>query len=448
MSFYRDLFRSRQAIIEQQRSELFNQQIAMLSENRKRLALKAETIPLLKYRNSLVATLNQFIEKRTQLKQEWGTAYLTFTLWKKLKYPEKLETPELDSEIVKLTKYSQEFSGQYGSQARELDIHFSQLVRQGEERIELAYERAVMLIQQYKFKDVDDDLLTKAGWMAALSIPISVWEDFNKTQTIYETLRNVNGNFSQMSDSDIWWETLWMSSESLAGLTSLTKGAYFEQLVAADTGGQLFEHFNNPDTDIVIDGIEMQIKATNSVAYIASVNDEIPVIATTEVANKVGVIDGGHTNEELTNSVELALGGTVIDAKDTALDAIFIGGTSLGFFAAIRGINHASTRYEKGVEGIEAIIEGAVVAVEGTAKGIVDAGEMVYNAAKSKPSRFIGRQIKKGFVKLDNKMMEAGRNASVNTNVSRVNLDQELREALAKVATIRKKYSVDDNDFN
>jgi len=43
------------------------------------------------------------------------------------------------------------------------------------------------------------------------------------------------------------------------------------------------------------------------------------------------------------------------------------------------------------VEGIEAIIEGAVVAVEGTAKGIVDAGEMVYNAAKSKPSRFIGR---------------------------------------------------------
>ena len=53
-----------------------------------------------------------------------------------------------------------------------------------------------------------------------------------------------------MSDSGIWWETLFLSSESLVGLAALTKGAYFEQLVSADTGGVLFEHFNNPNTDI------------------------------------------------------------------------------------------------------------------------------------------------------------------------------------------------------
>ncbi|MEZ5497411.1 MAG: hypothetical protein R3F25_11405 [Gammaproteobacteria bacterium] len=80
-----------------------------------------------------------------------------------------------------------------------------------------------------------------------------------------------------MSNSEIWWETLWMSPESHAGLVSLTKGAYFEQLVASDTGGQLHEHFNNPDTDIVLGGVEFQLKATESVTYINSVDEEIPI---------------------------------------------------------------------------------------------------------------------------------------------------------------------------
>ncbi len=52
------------------------------------------------------------------------------------------------------------------------------------------------------------------------------------------------------------------------------------------------------------------------------------------------------------------------------------------------------------------MFEGAGVAIEGTAKGIVDAGEMAYKAVMSKPSRFVGRTVLKGLKKLDEKLFE------------------------------------------
>ena len=110
---------------------------------------------------------------------------------------------------------------------------------------------------------------------------------------------------------------------------------HLEQLVTNDTGGELFEHFNNPGTDITIDGIEIQIKATDSVSYIASVDDEIPVIVTSEVAEKTDSIDGGYTNAELTTTVEQALGDGVIDAKGTAVDSIDF--AKIHFISALHG---------------------------------------------------------------------------------------------------------------
>ena len=254
--------------------------------------------------------------------------------------------------------------------------------------------------------NADDDFIRKSFWLGMLSIPISIGHDFYTAHNVYDALRGVNGNFSEMSDSEIFWETLWMSDESLTGLSSLAKGAYFESLVANDTGGELFEHFNHPDTDIITDSIEMQIKATDSVSYIASVDEDISVIATTEVAEKTGAIDSGYTNEELSNSIESALGGTIIDSADTTIDAILTGAGSLGFFATINGINHAQEKFDDGMDGIEAIFEGAGVAIEGTAKGVVDASEMIYNVATSKPSKFIAGLAVKMVTKLDEKLSE------------------------------------------
>ena len=136
-----------------------------------------------------------------------------------------------------------------------------------------------------------------------------------------------------------------------------------------------------------------QIKATDSSSYIATVDPDIPVIATSEVADKTHSIDSGYSNEELTNSVELALGGTVIDAGDTAVDAILSGAGALGFFATCRGINRANADFNKGVSAEEAIFNGVAVAVEGTAKGLVDSAETAYKVATSTPGRGVGRGI-------------------------------------------------------
>jgi hypothetical protein len=47
----------------------------------------------------------------------------------------------------------------------------------------------------------------------------------------------VNGNYAEMSDFDVWLDTLMIPGEQLAGRASLTKSAYFEKLVEADFGG-------------------------------------------------------------------------------------------------------------------------------------------------------------------------------------------------------------------
>jgi hypothetical protein len=219
----------------------------------------------------------------------------------------------------------------------------------------------------------------------------------DKAGNVYDALRTVNGNYLNMADADIWWETLFLSPLSLVGLTSLTKGAYLEQLIAADTGGELFEHFNHPGSDIVIDGVEYQIKATDSTSYINSVADDIPVISTSEVASETGALDS--------NTVDLAMGGTVVDIGDSVVDAIFAGVGGLGLFATIQGINHAVSKHKNGGDGAEAMFDGAGVAIEGTARAFVGAAELSYKALASKPSRFVGRTLLKGLGALEKKIM-------------------------------------------
>ena len=405
MGFFTNLFKSKKQILCEKQSELTRQKKVLKQSNTEQLVKKKNAIPVITARNKLVATLSAFEFKRTQLNLQWQQAYADFSWWNKLKHDENLDLSSLDKEIRKLKAALKAFDQKYGNDCKAIDTHFESLASLSEERIERAHKTLKDAVDKNLVKDINNTSVA-AAWFAGLSIPVSITADLYSANQVYDSLRSVNSNFENMSNTEIWFETLWMSPESHAGLVSLTKGAYFEQLVADDTGGELFEHFNNPGTDITIDGIEMQIKATDSVSYIASVDDEIPVIATSEVAAQTGAIDGGYTNEELNNTVEQALGGGMIDAKDTAVDAILSGVGTLGIFATISGINHASERYNKGVDGVEAIFEGAGVAIEGTAKGLVDASEMVYKAAMSKPSRFVGRTLVKGLKKLDEKLFE------------------------------------------
>ncbi len=408
MGLFTNLFKSKKQLLCEKQNELTHQKKVLKKNNAERLLKKKNDIPVLSAKNKLVSTLLKFELERDQLNLQWPQIYADLSWWNKLKYDEELDLSPLDKQIKQLKLALEEFDKIHGNDCKLIEEHFQSLTSVGNERIENAHKKLADAVNQNLVKDINNASLA-AAWFAGLSIPVSIADDFYSANHVYDSLRAVNSNFESMSNTEIWWETLWMSPESYSGLVSLTKGAYFEQLVANDTGGELFEHFNNPGTDITIDGIEMQIKATDSVSYIASVDDEIPVIATSELAEKTGSIDGGYTNTELTTTIEQALGGGVIDAKDTAVDAVLIGVGSLGVFASIRGINHASEQYNKGVEGIEAVFEGACIAIEGTAKGFVDSVEMVYKVVSkvvmSKPSRFVGRTVQKGLQKLDDKYL-------------------------------------------
>lgn len=405
MGFWGDLFKSNEEIIREKKAAVESSKEDMIIKNLIKLTEKQNEIPLLKARNKLALTLSSFERKRDELNATWDAAYENFSWWNKLKYDEKLDLRDLNKQIYELKVAIDKFDSKYQQGLTKLDHHFENLEKISVQRIEHCYNKLLSAIDKSLIKDVNDDSI-KAAWLAALSVPVSIGGDLIAANQVYDSLRAVNGNFEGMSNSEIWWETLWMSPESHAGLVNLAKGAYFEQLVASGTGGQLHEHFNNPDTDMVLDGVEFQLKATESVSYINSVDDDIPIISTSEVASQTNAIDSGYSNEELTTTVEQALGGSVIDAKDTAADALLTGVGTLGIFATIRGINHASKRYEEGVDGELAFFEGAGVAIEGTAKGLVDASEMLYKVAMSRPSRFVGRTLLKGLMKLDEKLME------------------------------------------
>ena len=401
--FYQPVLNERMTTLYQEEliATLNSELAAAIASCEKTLEEIASQVPLTKARKHIESSLEFLTKRRKEMEDQWEASYEGFSWWNKLKYVDGPDFSEIDKAIDELSAMQNRMAVTHAEDFKNLDKYFEQLMQQAIKRIATAKVEAERYIQGCSIqKGLDSNLLQQSLWLSALSIPVSIWSDVNSAGNVYDALRGVNGNFAGMSDADIWWESLFLPAESLVGLAALTKGAYFETLVAADTGGQLHEHFNNPDTDIVIDGVAFQIKATDSEAYVYSVEESIPVIATSEVASTTGVIDGGYSNEDITNAVDSALGGTVVDIGDTAADAILIGLGGLGFFATINGINHAADKYKNGGDAVEAIFEGAGVAVEGTARALVGAAEMGYNILTSRLSRFIGRTALKGVVKI------------------------------------------------
>lgn len=396
------------------RQHLYRRLVAEVARTRRQCKQRLEEIksriPLIKAETTLRETHNRLQKRREQLSDQWKETYEKFSWWNKMKYSGGPDFSEIDQAIKRLNFMHRKLKTQHTEDFSRLDTHFSELNSRAEARITASQKQIEQFIAQEVTREQDNELPLKAAlWLSALSVPVSLWDDFTTAGNIYDALRSVNGNYAGMSDAEIWLETLFLPAEQLAGLASLTKGAYFEQLVAADTGGTLFEHFNNPGTDIIIDGQAFQLKATASAAYVNSVDADIPVIATSEVAEQTRAIDSGYSNIELENSVDLALGGSVVDVKDTGVDALLAGVGGLGFFATIQGINHAGERYKNGGDGVEALFEGAGVAIEGTARALVGTAELGYKVLSSRPSRFIGRTLLAGLKKLDDKMMEAGK---------------------------------------
>ncbi|MDC0886799.1 hypothetical protein OAS19_03305, partial [Altererythrobacter sp.] len=251
-----------------------------------------------------------------------------------------------------------------------------------DQRIRTAKRLAADAIPESHRNSFEPDHALSVGLIsAALSVPVSVAMDLDQAGSVYDALRDVNGNYAQMTDLEIWHETLTMSPDSLVGLASLTKGSYFESLVESGFGGERFANFNHPDTDIMIDGVAYQIKATDSVAYVESVADHIPVIATTEVADDTGFIDGGYTDVELSDAVDIALGGSLIDVGDTILDGITTGIGGVGIVAIVSGAHAAWGQYRKNGSALGAFGVGIGTTASGVVRTVVNVAEIGYKGA-------------------------------------------------------------------
>lgn len=399
------------------RSELAKKKLAGEVEevSRKRMAAvsnlldrKRAALPIEVAKEEIGARLESLKARRALLAQQWQEAYKKFSWWDKLNRSQP-DFSEMDKTISDFESAYLKVLAVHSSCKEQLDDAFLDAFARAKKRIEFTELQVKNYIYESEISRKSAAQVMNSGfWFAGMSIPVSIWNDLTDVADVYDALRGVNSNFQGMSDADIWLESLLLSSSSLAGLTSLAKGAYFESLVAEDSGGTLFDSFNHAETDITIDGVEYQIKATDSVSYIYSVDESIPVIATSEVASKTGVIDGGYSDAELEGVVDNALGGTVIDVGDTAVDAWLAGLGGLGMMASIQGLDRAFKRVENGGDKVEAALEGLGVAVEGTAKAAVGTAELAYKVATSAPSRFVGRAMLGGLKALDRKLEDAG----------------------------------------
>lgn len=360
-----------------------------------RIAQSRNGHPVLAARDAAIQRLARVKARRIQLESDVHEMLEGTSWWAQFTY-DYPDYNKIDKEIQDLELGVRLFLSRKAKIIREAEEKLDAAAGCIDTRLRLIEENVIGAIPDRRQDPFNGDNIARdALFLSVLSVPVSAWQDISQAGVVYDALRSVNGNFEGMSDSEIWLQTLAMEPESLAGLASLTKGALFEAYVAESSGGTLHEHFNTPDTDIVIDGMEFQVKATDSAGYIESVDPDIPIIATSEVAAETGAIDGGMTNADLDSTTDLALGGSVIDFPDTAMDAVIGGLGGLGLLATLRGINHAIDRHREGIDKAEAIEEGIGIAVTGTMKATVDMAEMGYKVVTSRPSRFLGRQVVK-----------------------------------------------------
>lgn len=355
-------------------------------------ALRASS-PAIRADMQLASALAKLERHKALREAAWQQKHDTMGWWGKLNH-EPLDLAPVDKMIADIAPARRRLKA--SGDVEKSNRFFDAMEARSRNRLTLSRGASLRSVPASHHEQFDASRIAQQSMLlGAMSVPVSVWSDIAQAQSVYDTLREVNGNYAEMTDAEIWITTLMLPSESLAGLASLTKGAYFEKLVEADTGGTLFEHFNHPDTDIVVDGTAFQIKATDSASYIGTVDDDIPVIATSEIADATRAIDGGYTNADMEQTVDLALGGTIVDVGDTAVDAILTGLGGLGLLATIKGVGHAADQFNKNCDPIIAIGEGVEIAVVGTAKALVDTAELGYKALNSRPIRFAGRLIVK-----------------------------------------------------
>ncbi len=207
---------------------------------------------------------------------------------------------------------------------------------------------------------------------------VSISIDQSQAEAIFNATREANSRFEHMSSDQIVAYCEGLDETQLNGMVSLVNGRYFENIVAEETGGTLFEAKNNPDTDMTLDGTEVSIKSNDTTA------DSITEFET------ISPQDLGMDDAEIRERTAEVLDGDIIDASDAVLSGAFGFGTMAMLQAAGKTIEEWEELSEHEKTNMRAAWYGARVtgrAAAGTAKS-------TWALAK-----IIGKGLKKGYEK-------------------------------------------------
>lgn len=150
-------------------------------------------------------------------------------------------------------------------------------------------------------------------------------DDSTESQLVLAALRRSDKSLAQANEAQLTDYLNEYDAEQLKGVASNVKGIYHEELWVhryneshTNSSAQMFGQTNHPGADIqirdartgeVID--EFQLKATDSTAYINHHLERYPdikVLATDEVANRMGEVNGVHSsgisNAKITGKVD------------------------------------------------------------------------------------------------------------------------------------------------
>ena len=162
------------------------------------------------------------------------------------------------------------------------------------------------------------------------------------TELVFDSVRRGYNDLSVSSNDDIAAYFDDVDPDAMIGHVNNIKGILFEQLYVdqlAEQGihAEIFEAINHPVVDITVfdeaDSVEeLQLKATDSVAYINDTLGEHPdlsVVVTSEVAGNMNtdmVIDSGIDNAVVENAViETLVDDTINPLSPLSVFGWFIG---------------------------------------------------------------------------------------------------------------------------
>ena len=165
----------------------------------------------------------------------------------------------------------------------------------------------------------------------------SAMGDVSEANAIFDAAREANGKFEFMSNNEIVEYCHGLSDTQLNGMVSLVHGRYFENIVADETGGTLFESHTHANTDMILDGTEISIKSNDATA------DSITEFET------ISPKDLNMNDEALIGRTAEVMDGDIIDATDALISGTVGFGTMAMLQAAGRSLEEWESldEYEK-----------------------------------------------------------------------------------------------------